>query len=167
VVLDAARTGGLEGVVAKRADSPYRPGRRSTEWIKVKNTTAQEVVIGGWATGRGARSGTVGSLLLGIPGPDGDRDGDGLAYVGRVGTGFSEAVLRDLLGRLTRLERRTSPFSSSTPVPTVAGSTVHWVRPSLVGEVEYREWTREGRLRHPTWRGLRDDKDPSEVRRES
>jgi bifunctional non-homologous end joining protein LigD len=141
--------------------------------VKVKNTTAQEVVIGGWATGRGARSGTVGSLLLGIPGPGpgpgpGDAPtGDGLAYVGRVGTGFSEGALRDLLGRLKRLEQRTSPFSSSTPVPAVAGSTVHWVRPSLVGEVEYREWTREGRLRHPTWRGLREDKDPSEVQRES
>ncbi len=161
VVLEAARTGGLEGVVAKRADSPYRPGRRSTEWVKVKNVTAQEVVIGGWASGRGGRTATLGSLLLGIPGPD------GLAYVGRVGTGFSQATLRDLAARLARLERRTSPFAATTPVPAVAGSTVHWVRPSLVGEVEYREWTREGRLRHPTWRGLRSDKDPASVRRES
>jgi bifunctional non-homologous end joining protein LigD len=159
VVLEAARGAGLEGVVAKRSASPYQPGRRSSDWVKVKIASTQEVVVGGWSSGRGSRSGAIGSLLLGIP------TEKGLAYVGRVGTGFTEEVLADLARRLKPLARRTSPYA--TEVPSVPGSTITWVRPKLVGEVEFGEWTREGRLRHPIWRGLRPDKEPEDVTRES
>jgi bifunctional non-homologous end joining protein LigD len=156
-VMTAAMEAGLEGVVAKRLDSPYQPGRRTDQWRKIKVTRAQEVVIGGWTKGKGSR-GTIGSLLLGIPGPD------GLEFVGRVGTGFSQQVLTDLESRLSSSVRKTSPFTIAltrieAPDPT-------WVTPKLVGEVAYREWTSAGRLRHPTWRGLRPDKKPDEVVRE-
>jgi bifunctional non-homologous end joining protein LigD len=159
VVLEASRSSGLEGVVAKRSDSPYQPGRRSSDWVKVKIANMQEVVIGGWSSGRGSRSGAIGSLLLGIPGED------GLTYAGRVGTGFTEDALADLARRLKPLERRTSPFASQ--VPSIPTSTVTWVRPTLVGEEQFGEWTREGRLRHPVWRGLRPDKRAEDVVRES
>ncbi|WP_242686168.1 ATP-dependent DNA ligase [Aeromicrobium sp. IC_218] len=148
---------GLEGVVAKVADSRYRPGRRSDAWLKLKHQRMQEVVVGGWRPGNGARSGTIGSLLLGIPGED------GLHYAGRVGTGFSEQVLEDLLRRLNRLERKTSPF---VDVPRDAAKDAHWVTPRLVGEVTFTEWTADGSLRHPAWRGLRPDKTPEDVRPE-
>jgi bifunctional non-homologous end joining protein LigD len=127
--------------------------------VKVKNQRTQEVVIGGWATGKGSRGGTIGSLLVGIP------TENGLSYAGRVGTGFSEALLADLAGRLAKIERHTSPFTSD--VPAVPSATITWVSPKLVGEVRFTEWTNEGRLRHPTWRGLRPDKRPDEVVRES
>jgi bifunctional non-homologous end joining protein LigD len=159
---EAVRTSkelGLEGVLAKRLDSPYRPGKRSREWIKVKNIQAQEVVIGGWVPGQGNRDGTIGALLLGLPGPD------GLTYVGKVGTGFTRRMLDDLSPRLARLERASSPFVPA--VPRVDSRDAHWVTPRLVGEVAFGEWTGDGRLRHPSWRGLRPDKDVSEVRRES
>jgi bifunctional non-homologous end joining protein LigD len=148
---------GLEGVVAKVADSRYRPGKRSDAWLKLKHQRMQEVVVGGWRPGNGARSGTIGSLLLGIPGED------GLHYAGRVGTGFSEQVLEDLLRRLRRLERKTSPF---VDVPRDAAKGAHWVTPRLVGEVTFTEWTSDGSLRHPAWRGLREDKTPEDVRPE-
>ncbi len=148
---------GLEGVVAKVADSRYRPGKRSDAWLKLKHQRMQEVVVGGWRPGNGARSGTIGSLLLGIPGED------GLHYAGRVGTGFSEQVLDDLLKRLKRLERKTSPF---VDVPRDAARDAHWVTPRLVGEVTFTEWTSDGSLRHPAWRGLRPDKSPEDVRPE-
>jgi bifunctional non-homologous end joining protein LigD len=160
---EAVRTSrelGLEGVLAKRLDSPYRAGKRSREWIKVKNIFAQEVVIGGWQPGQGNRSDTIGALLLGLPGTDG-----GLTYVGKVGTGFTRRMLDDLLVQLLRLERKTSPFSPA--VPRAEARNPRWVTPHLVGEVAYGEWTGDGRLRHPSWRGLRPDKDVSEVRRES
>jgi len=148
---------GLEGVVAKVTDSRYRPGKRSDAWLKLKHHRMQEVVVGGWRPGNGARSGTIGSLLLGLPGDD------GLRYAGRVGTGFSEQVLDDLLRRLTRLERKTSPF---VDVPRDAAKDAHWVTPRLVGEVTFTEWTSDGSLRHPAWRGLRPDKAPEDVRPE-
>lgn len=159
---EAVRTSrelGLEGVLAKRLDSPYRPGKRSRDWIKVKNISAQEVVIGGWVPGQGNRSGTIGALLLGLPGPD------GLTYVGKVGTGFSRRMLDELSPRLARLERAGSPFVPA--VPRVDSRDARWVTPRLVGEVAFSEWTGDGRLRHPSWRGLRPDKDMAEVRRES
>jgi bifunctional non-homologous end joining protein LigD len=159
---EAVRTSkelGLEGVLAKRLDSPYRPGKRSREWLKVKNLFTQEVVIGGWTPGQGNRTDTIGALLLGLPGPD------GLTYVGKVGTGFTRRMLDELLPRLRRLERKTSPFQ---PVPPRAEvREAHWVNPQLVGEVAYGEWTGDNRLRHPAWRGLRPDKDVAEVRKES
>jgi bifunctional non-homologous end joining protein LigD len=157
-VLEAARQRGLEGVVAKRRDSPYLPGRRSDRWIKVKNFRTQEVVIGGWTPGRGRRAGTLGALLLGIPSEG------GLVYVGKVGTGFTDELLAELAARLRPLARKRSPFVGRLPLAHADGAV--WVRPSLVGEVRYSEWTSDGRLRHPSWRGLRPDKDPAEIRAE-
>ncbi|WP_404314482.1 ATP-dependent DNA ligase [Prescottella equi] len=150
-----AQSKDLEGVVAKRRDSIYLPGRRGTAWIKTKNWLTQEVVIGGWRRGRGAREAGIGSLLLGVP------DKAGLRYVGRVGTGFSERERERLIELLGPLERESSPFVGE--VPDVDRDTV-WVTPSVVGEVRYRERTDAGRLRHPAWRGLRDDKSPDDVR---
>jgi bifunctional non-homologous end joining protein LigD len=149
---------GDEGVIAKRLDSRYEPGRRSRDWIKVKNLRTQEVIVGGWSPGKGARSGTIGSLLLGVA------DGGGLSYVGRVGTGFTQQMLRELSGRLAKLARRTSPFAGE--VPRAEARDAHWVEPRLVGEVQFGEWTREGRLRQPRWRGERPDKLPEDVVRE-
>lgn len=159
-VLALSRVQGLEGVIAKRLASDYQPGRRSTDWIKVKNLRTQEVVLGGWKPGQGGRARTFGSLLLGVPGPA------GLEYVGHVGTGFTDRVLTDLAARLRRLERPASPFVPGA-VPARDARDAHWVNPSLVGEVVFGDWTRDGRLRHPSWRGLRPDKDPESVRRES
>jgi bifunctional non-homologous end joining protein LigD len=153
--LARARELGVEGIVAKRLTSRYEPGRRSKDWIKVKNTATQEVVLGGWRPGKGNRAGTIGSLLLGLPSPD------GLRYAGQVGTGFTRAILADLQRRLEALDRRTSPFAE--PLPSAEARDAHWVSPKLVGEVEFTEWTRDGRLRHPSWRGLRPDKSPDEV----
>ena len=106
------------------------------------------MLIGGWSPGSGRRTGTIGSLLVGVSTPD------GLAYIGNVGTGFTDAVLRDLLGRLTALEIPTSPFNA-VPVPREFARVARWVRPELSGEVAYAEIGLEGRLRHPRWRGLR------------
>jgi bifunctional non-homologous end joining protein LigD len=155
-VLAASREQGLEGVVAKRLDAPYQPGRRSRDWIKVTQVTTQEVVVGGWRAGSGRREGVLGALLLGVP------DGDGrLRYVGSVGTGFSATDLEVLTRKLAAAGRRTSPFA--TPVPAARARGAHWVRPELVGEVVFRDWTRDGRLRLPSWRGLRVDKRPEDV----
>jgi bifunctional non-homologous end joining protein LigD len=158
-VLSAAVQNGLEGVVAKRRDSPYRPGRRSADWVKVKSFLSQEVVIGGWTEGRGERGGSLGALLLGIPGDE------GLRYVGKVGTGFSAGDRQDLLDDLRPLASTESPFTS--PLPGRDAAAAYFVRPALVGEVAFGEWTPAGRLRHPTWRGLRPDKDPLDVLVES
>jgi bifunctional non-homologous end joining protein LigD len=153
--LAAARKLGVEGIVAKRLESPYEPGRRSRAWIKVKNIATQEVVVGGWQPGKGNRHGMIGSLLLGIPSPE------GLRYAGQVGTGFTRDALSDLKRRLDDLERDTSPFADR--LPAAEAREAHWVNPTLVGEVAYAEWTHDGRLRHPAWRGLRPDKSPEEV----
>ncbi|RJL33192.1 non-homologous end-joining DNA ligase [Bailinhaonella thermotolerans] len=158
-VLGQSRRLALEGIVAKRLASPYRPGKRTAEWVKVKNYRAQEVVIGGWQPGEGRRAGSIGSLLLGV------YDGSGLRYAGHVGTGFSEAALRELAERLAPLERETSPFADE--VPREHARAARWVEPELVGEVQYAEWTADGRLRHPSWRGLRSDKAPEQVHRET
>ena len=144
----------LEGIVAKRTDSPYAPGRRGRSWLKIKNFLTQEVVVGGWRPGNGGRSATFGSLLMGIPGPD------GLTYVGRVGSGFDGAALDDVQRRLDAL---AAPTTSLVGVPREDARDAHWVRPELVGEVTYAELTGPGRMRHPVWRGLRPDKDAAEV----
>jgi bifunctional non-homologous end joining protein LigD len=154
-----SRERGLEGVLAKRVDSTYLPGRRSPHWRKVKNVRTQEVVVAGWRPGNGRRAGTIGSLLLGLPGDQ------GLEYVGHVGTGFTAAALADAERRLRPLERKTSPFAVGPP--RADAKDAHWVTPKLVGEVMFTEWTGDGRLRHPSWRGFRPDKDPGEVHRES
>jgi bifunctional non-homologous end joining protein LigD len=158
-VLAASRQQGLEGVVMKRADSCYEPGRRSRSWLKFKNLRTQEVVIGGWRPGAGRRTDMIGSLLLGVP------SAAGLDYVGHVGTGFSQSMLRDLADELRPLRRADSPFAEQ--LPAAHRKDAQWVQPAIVGEVAFTEWTREGRLRHPTWRGLRADKSPAEVVRES
>ena len=156
--LMASRQFRLEGVVAKERESPYAVGRRSRSWIKLKIHLTQEVVIGGWRPGKGQRAGMIGSLLLGIP------DGDLLRYVGRVGTGFSDRDLVEIAHRLHPLADANSHFQE---IPEIDAHTARWVRPALVGEVEFAEWTAAGRLRHPTWRGWRPDKTPAEVVPES
>ena len=158
--LAASKAQGLEGVLAKRHDSTYLPGRRSPSWVKVKHQRMQEVVVGGWSPGAGRRQGGIGSLLLGVPDDDGR-----LVYAGHVGTGFTDAVLADLGARLRAIERRTPPFADD--LPRADAKDAHWVTPRLVGEVRFSEWTRDGRMRHPVWRGLREDKSADEVRRES
>ena len=156
----ASKVQGLEGVLAKRHDSPYQPGRRSPHWVKVKHQRMQEVVIGGWSPGAGRREGGIGSLLLGVP-----DDRGRLVYAGHVGTGFTERMLADLGARLRAAECSTSPFADEVPRAHAKGA--HWVTPELVGEVVFSEWTRDGRMRHPSWRGLRPEKEPADVRRES
>ena len=155
---DYTREQGLEGLIAKRLDSPYRPGRRVDFWRKVKNFATQEVVIGGWKAGRGRREGGVGSLLLGV------YDGADLRFVGHVGTGFTDADLDDLHKRLVSLERPDSPYAGE--VPREHARFAYWVEPSLTGEVEFSRWTRDGMLLHASWRGLRPEIPPREVRRE-
>jgi bifunctional non-homologous end joining protein LigD len=153
-----SRQQGLEGVVAKRLASRYEPGRRSASWIKVKNVRRQETVVGGWKPGERGRSGQIGSLLIGVYGPE------GLTYSGHVGTGFTQLTLRMLAGRLSPLRRDTSPFA--TEVPPEHARFAQWVEPRLVVEVAFTEWTKAGRLRAPAYKGLRDDKDPTDVIRE-
>lgn len=154
-VLAASKEQGLEGVVAKRCSSTYLPGKRSPDWVKVKNLRTQEVVVGGYTPGQGRRASSIGALLLGLPGTE------GLRYVGKVGTGFDEAMLRELSRRLAALESAESPFGTAVPAAEARRAT--WSRPELVGEVAFGEWTKDGRLRHPSWRGIRDDKAPGEV----
>ncbi|HEY1761083.1 MAG TPA: non-homologous end-joining DNA ligase [Acidimicrobiales bacterium] len=157
-VLRIAQERGLEGVVIKRRSAPYSPGLRTGSWLKVKNFHTQEVVIGGWTQGNGERAGSLGALLLGIP------TDNGLTYVGKVGTGFSAATRKELLDLLAPLARKTTPFS--TPLSHAETTLAHFVRPELVGEVQFAEWTNDGVLRQPSWRGLRTDKSAAEVVRE-
>ena len=153
--LETSRELGLEGVMAKRAESPYRLGRRSRDWLKLKHTLTQEVVVGGWRTGKGLRADTVGSLLVGVP------DGGVPRYAGRVGSGFTDRDLDRLRERVDSLAVDTCPLVG---VPALDARDAHWVTPALVGEVEFGEVTPDGRLRHPVWRGWRLDKSPAEVR---
>ncbi|WP_127818652.1 ATP-dependent DNA ligase [Microbacterium sp. CPCC 204701] len=155
--LDTSTRLRLEGIVVKDPSSPYRRGERSEAWLKVKITRTQEVVIAGIRPGKGARSSTFGSLLLGIPGSE------GLQYAGRVGTGFSDSTLASLMKRLLPLRTDENPLVG---VPPLDARDALWVEPELVGEVEYGEFTPGGILRHPRWRGLRPDKSPEGVRRE-
>ncbi|WP_329519669.1 non-homologous end-joining DNA ligase [Spirillospora sp. NBC_01491] len=146
----------LEGLMAKRLDSPYRPGRRVDFWRKVKNFLTREAIVCGWKPGKGRREGGFGSVLLG------EYDGKGrLCFVGHVGTGFSDRALDELYEALWPLRRPSSPFDEE--VPREVARDAQWVEPRLVGDVAYSARTRDGRLRHPSWRGLRDDKDPHEV----
>jgi bifunctional non-homologous end joining protein LigD len=153
--LEYARSQRWEGVVAKKRDSTYQPGRRSQSWIKDKLWLTQEVVIGGWRAGEGGRTSGIGALLIGVPG-----DG-GLDFAGRVGTGFTDKDLASLKKTLAPLHTDESPFSARLTGPDAKGVT--YVRPELVGEVRYGERTSDGRLRQPSWRGLRPDKTPDEV----
>ena len=152
--LRASRELGLEGVMAKDVDSTYTLGRRSSRWVKIKHHLTQEVVIAGWRPGEGRRTGAVGALLMGVP------DSEGLRYVGKVGTGFRERELDELVTRFARMERKTTPFID---VPAADARGARWITPRLVGEVEFGEWTPTGRLRQPSWRGWRPDKAPGDV----
>ena len=156
-LLEATQAQGLEGVVAKRLDSRYEPGRRTGAWIKVKNVQRQELVICGWLPGEGRRADRIGALLMGHWTEDGR-----LRYAGRVGTGFTERTLNDLARRLRPLRREDSPFDEAPKLPRNAV----FVEPDLVAEIEFREWTTEGVMRAPSFKGLRDDKDAVEVVRE-
>ncbi len=155
-LLEATRAQGLEGIVAKRLDSLYESGRRTGAWIKVKNTRRQELVIGGWIPGEGRRTERIGALLMGYY-----RDGS-FHYAGRVGTGFTESTLKDLAAKLASLRREDSPFDSGPKFPREAV----FVEPCLVAEIEFTEWTSEGVMRAPSFKGLREDKSPREVERE-
>jgi bifunctional non-homologous end joining protein LigD len=146
---------GWEGLIAKRADAPYRGGR-TKDWLKFKCESGQEFVIGGFTDPQGSRTG-FGALLLGYYDPDGR-----LVYAGKVGTGFDQQTLRSLHARLAAIERPGPAFD----VGKLPRSGVHWVEPRLVGEAGFSEWTAAGELRHPRFQGLRDDKDPREVVRE-
>jgi bifunctional non-homologous end joining protein LigD len=154
-LLAATRKLGIEGVVAKRLDSPYEPGRRTPGWIKVKNVNLQDVVIGGWTPGEGGRSSHLGALAVGIV-----EDGR-LVYAGKVGTGFTESTLAMLRRELDPLQRADSPFTGRQP----PRGTI-FVEPRLVASVEFREWTKSGTLRAPSFKGLRPDKDPQDCVRE-
>jgi bifunctional non-homologous end joining protein LigD len=145
---------GLEGVIAKRAGSPYRSGR-SRDWLKLKCHAEQELVIGGFTAPKGSRT-EFGALLMGYY-----EDGQ-LRYAGKVGTGFGRATLADLGRRMRELERDEPPFADVHPVPR----GTRWVRPELVAQIAFSEWTRDGRLRHPRFLGLRDDKPARQVVRE-
>jgi bifunctional non-homologous end joining protein LigD len=154
-MLAASRERGLEGVIAKKLDSIYEPGRRSGNWLKIKNVQRQEVVIGGWMPGEGRRAESIGSLVVGY------YDGDRLVYAGNVGSGFKEADLARLGKLLEPLRRKDSPFDGRQPKKGAM-----FVEPKLVAEAEFLEWTRAGTLRAPAFKGLRDDKDPKSVVRE-
>jgi bifunctional non-homologous end joining protein LigD len=158
-IIAASKAQQLEGVMAKRLDSTYQPGRRSDAWLKIKNIRRQEVVIGGWTKGEGSRDGQIGSLLVGVYDDKGH-----FRYAGNVGTGFTATTLRDLAAALKPLVRKESPFG--TAVPRMHAKTATYVEPKLVCEVEFTEWTGDGKLRHPSYKGLRDDKAPTDVVRE-
>lgn len=151
----AAQALGMEGLVAKRRDSTYQAGGRGRSWLKIKYFHPQEVVVGGWRTGNGRRANTVGSLLIGVPDSDGT-----LRYVGRVGSGFSDAELDRITVRFREMARDDCPLAG---VPAVDARDAHWIDPVLVGEVTYGEWTDDHRLRHPVWRGWRPDKSVDDV----
>jgi bifunctional non-homologous end joining protein LigD len=146
---------GLEGVIAKRADSAYLSGGRSRDWLKLKCHAEQELVIGGYTAPKGSRT-EFGALLVGY------YDGETLRYAGKVGTGFDHHTLRTLGERMRGLEQDESPFERFKPIPP----GTHWIRPELVAQIGFTEWTRDGRLRHPRFLGLRDDKPAREVVRE-
>ena len=153
--LDEACRRGWEGLIAKRVDAPY-VGRRSTDWLKLKCVNEQEFVIGGYTDPRGSRT-MFGALLLGV------YDDGRLRYAGDVGTGFTHETLRTLGADLTKLEVGKPPFEADAALPR---RSVHWVRPKLVAQVGFSEWTRDGKLRHPRFLGLRRDKAPKDVVRE-
>jgi bifunctional non-homologous end joining protein LigD len=158
----AAIEQGLEGVMAKRADSRYEPGKRSRDWLKVKpGKKRQEFIIVGYTKGKGRRENTLGSLVLAV-----NRGGD-LHYVGNVGTGFTEGEIERLVAKLRVLERATSSLAVVPKMPRVRKGDVLWVEPELVCEVEFVEWTHDGHLRAPSYQGLREDKLPRDVRREN
>jgi bifunctional non-homologous end joining protein LigD len=161
-LLAIATERGLEGIVSKRVDSPYLPGKRTPAWRKVKVRRHQELVVGGWWPGTGNREGRLGSLVVGVHDPG--RAGNPLVYAGKVGTGFTERQLREYDALLRPLRTEECPFDPAPPRAIARQAT--WVRPEVVVEVEFAEWTAEGVLRHPSHLGRRIDKEPAQVVRE-
>jgi bifunctional non-homologous end joining protein LigD len=160
-LLEAARDQGLEGVIAKRLDSPYVQGKRTRHWLKIKPTGRQEFLIAGYTKGQGRREGGLGALVLAVRNDDGE-----LVWVGNCGTGFTDKTIREVLAKLRPLERSTSPFRVVPKMPKVRKGDVSWVEPKLVAEVAFVEWTHDGHLRAPSFQGLREDKEPEDVHRE-
>ena len=156
-LFDKACAMGLEGIIAKKKNESYRSGR-SKDWLKIKCVKSQEFVIGGFTDPAGSRA-NLGALLLGVY-----DDGGDLRYAGRVGTGFNAATLADLRARLDKIERKSTPFSNPPRGADARG--VHWVKPDLVGEVVFTGWTSDNLLRHPSFKGLREDKPAGKVKRE-
>jgi bifunctional non-homologous end joining protein LigD len=152
----AAAAQGLEGIMAKRLSSPYLPATRSRDWLKVKLKFDADVVIVGWTEGEGQRLGTIGSLMMAV------YDGDELRYAGNVGTGVDRDTLQDLLERLQALDETKPPFPPEVFRSRPELRRAHWVTPSLVAKVEHRQVTSAGRLRSPSFLGLREDKEPKE-----
>jgi len=152
---DASAKAGLEGVMAKKLDSKYEPGRRTGVWQKIKNRNRQELVIGGWLDGEGKRSGYPGALLVGY------YDTGKFVYAGKVGTGFTDAILEELNKKLKPLATDKNPYDAGSP-PRGA----HFVKPKIVAEFEFVEWTRQGQLRAPAFKGFRVDKPAKDVVRE-
>jgi bifunctional non-homologous end joining protein LigD len=159
-LLQGAKEQNLEGIIAKRLDSRYFPGRRTRDWLKIKTHHEQEFVIAGYTKGTGRRASSFGSLVLGY------YQGGELVYAGNVGTGFNSKEIEKLLEKLRPLKRSTPPFREVPKMPKVRKSDVVWVEPKLVAQVEFVEWTHDGRLRAPSYKGLREDKPAEEVRRE-
>jgi len=157
---EAAKQQGLEGIMAKRLDSRYLPGRRTRDWLKIKTHGEQEFVIAGYTKGTGRRASSFGSLVLGY------YRGNELVYAGNVGTGFNSREIEKLLDKLRPLRQDKPPFREVPKMPKVRKSDVVWVEPKLVCEVEFAEWTHDGRLRAPSYKGLREDKPAETVRRE-
>jgi bifunctional non-homologous end joining protein LigD len=157
---EAAKQQRLEGIMAKRLDSRYFPGRRTRDWLKIKTHGEQEFVVAGYTKGTGRRASSFGSLVLGY------YRANELVYAGNVGTGFNSREIEKLLDKLRPLRRGTTPFGEVPKMPKVRKGDVIWVEPKLVAEVEFAEWTHDGRLRAPAYKGLREDKQPEEVRRE-
>jgi bifunctional non-homologous end joining protein LigD len=155
-LLDEARAHGWEGVIAKRKDAIYEPGKRSRAWLKLKVEQRQEFVVGGYTEPRNSRQ-HLGAILLGYYDDDGN-----LIYAGHTGGGFSRASLSDMYRQLHALERKTCPFVKQPRT----NERAHWVRPRVVVEVKFNEWTADGKLRQPIFVGIRDDKDAASVRRE-
>jgi bifunctional non-homologous end joining protein LigD len=152
-LLAASKAQGLEGLVAKRRDCPYIPGRRSQGWVKIKNIRNTDVVVGGWVGGDGGRLGRIGALVIGFMTEDAE-----LVFCGKVGTGFTDAELARLQGVIDPLARATSPFTGVQPE-----KGTHFVEPTLVASVDYGDITDAGTLRHPVYKGLRDDIDPADA----
>jgi bifunctional non-homologous end joining protein LigD len=155
-LFEAAKDQNLEGIVAKQLSSKYQPGTRTRAWLKIKTVFDADAIVVGWTEGGGARSGSIGSLVLAM------FDGDALRYIGNVGTGFDQKTMAEAVRRLGDLPTTGSPFPASIYRDRPELRRAHWVVPALVATVEYRQVTSAGRLRVPSFKGFREDKAPAE-----